>query len=111
MRAHAFHRVAAGGQAMALPSADEVRLAAYDLLTALNPQTNAKDALINAQQAPDNLLPGPTGIEKLILDLYNDVENYYRDYPPGARRDLCRAWGLIYDEDAHEPIPPTPPTP
>ncbi len=95
-------RTAAGGAPMAMPGAAQVGQALYDLNLALGTQTSAADALRLLEQTPDNLLPGPTGIEKLILDLYNDVENHYRDYPAGTRRDFARAWGVQYDDDPEE---------
>jgi hypothetical protein len=86
--------------AMALPSESEIVAALAALNTAMIAQTNAKDALIDAQQVVANFLPGPGGIDKLILDLYNDLENTYRDLPDGAKRDKCREWGVIYEGDA-----------
>lgn len=95
-------RTADGGAPMAMPSAAEVAVAIYNLNLALGPQTTSKDALTDAQQAVDLLLPGPAGIDKIILDLYNDVENHYRDLPPGARREKSREWGLLYDDTPGE---------
>ncbi len=105
-------RVADDGAPMAMPCAGEVNQAHYNLMGSLGPHTTYKDALSSAQQAAETLLPGPTGIEKIILDLYNDAENHYRDLPPATRRDKCREWGLQYaDHPEKEEQPPTPPTP
>ena len=45
----------------------------------------------------------PDGIDALILDLYDEVEQTYRHLPDGARRDKCREWGLTYEGDPHAP--------
>lgn len=89
----------AGFIAMSNPTAARVQTGATALTAALLPHSNYKTALIDAQQAVENLLPGPTGIDQLLLDHYDEVEHFYRNLPDGARRDQCRQWGLLYEGD------------
>jgi hypothetical protein len=84
---------------MSLPTTGEIQSALTTLQTAMGAHTGHKSALQNAQLAVDALLPENAGIDKLLLDLYNDVENYYRDYPDATRRDAAREWGILYTGD------------
>lgn len=87
---------------MALPHTGEIAAALTALNAALSPHTALKDALKDRQQEAEALLPGPAGIERLILDHYDETEHTHRHLPDTARRDKCREWGLIYEGDPED---------
>lgn len=34
--------------------------------------------------------------DNLIIDIWNQVEDYFRDYPETLKRELCQSWGVRY---------------
>lgn len=94
------------------PTPAQVAAAHTAFAAARAAQAGPKESLTLAQQAVEAIIPGATGIDPLILDLYDETEHTYRHLGEGAMRDLCREWGIIYEGDAEEePLPTPTPTP
>jgi hypothetical protein len=102
-------RVAAGGTAMAMPTAAQVAAAFSTYTTAEATQTSAKTAYDNGQEAVGTQRPAA---DALILDLWDTIEFNLRANDPSSLRRKAREWGVVYDGDEEEtPPPPAPPVP
>lgn len=105
-------RVAQFGEpAMANPSAAEVAtvLAAYK--TQLTVQSAAKDALEGEQTEVNELRPAA---DKLIRDIWDEVEFALRQHDAPTLRRRAREWGVFYalrPGEPEEPVIETPPAP
>lgn len=89
-------RVAAGGNPMSNPTAAEVKAAVKAFELSNNDQTLKMAAHKNALEARDVLRPV---LMALILKIYDETEANYNQFPPPAKRDKCRAWGVVYVSD------------
>ena len=105
-------RVAAGGAAMAMPTAGQVAAAFSTYTTAEATQTSAKTAYDNGQEAVGTQRPAT---DALILDLWDTIEFNLRANDPSSLRRKAREWGVVYVGDEEEPpappVPPAPPAP
>ena len=88
-------RVAAGGAAMAMPSAAEVDAVFVDMKAANDLQSNYKDVYYAAQESVANLRPDA---DSLILRIWNEVETYYSEEDIESKRRKSREWGVVYSE-------------
>lgn len=86
-------RVAAGGAPMSNPSAAEVQVAKTAFHTLFDLQSNRKDALDNAQEALEDLLPEA---DNVIRKVWDELETFYNEETDEGRRENCREWGVIY---------------
>jgi len=89
-------RVAAGGAAMAMPTAAEVNVQLTAFVTANNDQSTKKLAYDHAQEAVDALNPEADGV---IKKLWDEAETFYNEEPIASRRRKCREWGVVYISD------------
>ncbi len=89
-------RVAAGGAAMANPTAAEVGTA----LTAFSNANNDQDVKTAAWKAAllvrTNL---KTEADAVILKMWDEAETFYNELPAATKRDKCRPWGVVYVSD------------
>ena len=90
-------RVAAGGAAMANPTAVEVGSKLTDYTTKHNTQSEKKDAYDDAQQVVGGMF---APVKQLVVDIWDEVEFYFRHEPDEAsKRRKCREWGVVYVSD------------
>jgi len=102
-------RIAAFAEpAMAMPSAADVQAALTAYNTQLALQTAAKDAL-ESEQADVNLLRPEA--DRIILDVWDEVEFALRRLEPPTLRRRAREWGVFYALRPGEPEEPTPADP
>ncbi len=110
-------RALPGAVPMAMPSAAEVATAAGTYETTARTQTTAKDSYDNEQQEVAALRPA---VDKLIRDLWDNIEFTLREDPAPSRRRKAREWGVTYiprpgetpdPEDAAVSLPSTTPPP
>ena len=88
------------------PTIAQVNTAATNCTTAENAQSTAKGSFDLAQESVAELRPT---VDAVIKDLWDTIEfNLRADAPPSLRRK-AREWGVVYDEDEEETVPPTPP--
>lgn len=108
-------RVAAGGAAMAFPSAAEVQ-AERDAYVALQAdQTTKKDAFDAEAEDVETMREG---IDDLIEDIWDEVEFTFRKQSPASLRNKAREYGVVYvsrpgetPEPGETPDPGEPPDP
>ncbi len=95
--------------AMAMPSAAEVDAALQHYEAKLAVQTTAKDALADEQSDVNDLRPAA---DRLIKDIWDEVEFALRQLDPPSLRRRAREWGVFYALRPGEPEEPTiePPT-
>lgn len=89
-------RVAAGGAAMANPSAAEVGAKNTALLPLLAASSNAKDALDIAQEAVERM---NVEADKVIKKVWDEVETFFNEEAPASKRANAREWGVVYVSD------------
>lgn len=94
-------RVAAGGTPMAWPTAAEA-YAEFERYLALKQTQSTLMVNVIKEKKDVNLLleEGRT----LLMEIWNDVLNYYRREEPGTMRTLASKWGVEYKDD--EPAEP-----
>lgn len=86
-------RIAQGGKPMAMPSADEVKIALESYKTALGQKSEKQIGLTKEQEEVQKLRDEA---DDLIKDLWDEVEFYFRKSEPAARRVQCSQWGITY---------------
>jgi hypothetical protein len=89
-------RLAAGGAAMAMPTAAEVDLRVTAFNTSNNNQSNKKLAFDQSQEAVVAL--NPEG-DAVIGKIWDEAETFYNEETPASRRRKCRDWGVVYESD------------
>jgi hypothetical protein len=89
-------RVAAGGVAMANPSAVEVAAALASFNTENTSQSGLKDAYDTAQEVVEVLREEADGVIKRV---WNEVETFYSEETPASKRRNAREWGIVYLSD------------
>jgi len=94
-------RVAAGGTPLAWPTAAEA-YAQYESYSALKQTQSTLMVNVIKEKKDVNLMleEGRT----LLMEIWNDVLNYYRREEPGTMRTLAGKWGVEYEDD--EPAEP-----
>jgi len=55
-----------------------------------------KDLLITSQKLQEKVNEFRANADKLILEIWNEVEQAYIDLPPDKKREICKKYGLIY---------------
>lgn len=97
---------------MALPSADEVEDLLAEYLAAHQEASNLKTAFDRAQEAVQNLRPT---VDPVIVELWDNIEFFFRHDEPSSLRRKAREWGVVYitrpGETPDPDEPPTPPAP
>ena len=86
-------RVAAGGAAMAMPSAAEVQAAIDAFNLAKGTQTTAKDTYDKEQKDVEDIRDDA---DELIEDIWDEVEFKFRKEDPPSLRRKAREWGVYY---------------
>jgi hypothetical protein len=86
-------RVAAGGEPMAMPSADEVATAIATFDEVAGRHTAAKDSYGKEQRDVETNRPA---VDTLILDMWDTIEFRLRALDGPSRRRRAREWGLVY---------------
>jgi len=86
-------RVAAGGAAMANPSAADVAAAHAAYTTAQNNQSTKKDAYDHEQEDVANMR---TDADDLIADIWDEVEFTFRKETHSSMRRKAREYGIVY---------------
>jgi hypothetical protein len=103
-----------GAPAMAMPSAAEVQTAAAAYAASSALQSEKKDTYDDEQEDVAALRPAA---DKLIKDIWDNIEFTYRNDPGPGKRRKCREWGLVYitrpgeEPDPVEPAPENPQSP
>ena len=96
-------------RAMDLPSAVEVN-AVYQEFEAARLAVEAGAVELNAAQ--ETLAADFPAARALAVDIYDEVEFFYRRDPdPASRRAKCEPWGLQYVSEGEEEPTPEPPEP
>lgn len=99
-------RVAAGGAAMAMPSAAQVGAAFTSFTNLRTAQSTKTGARITDDIALRAMRPA---VDALITDIWDQTEFFYRHNPKPTLRALATEWGVVYITNAAPPPPPTPP--
>lgn len=86
-------RVAAGGVPMSRPSAAEVEDKYKQYQQLINDGSNAKEALIAAQQVIKGLKKEANGVIKKV---WSEVQTFYDELPRESMREHGRHWGITY---------------
>lgn len=89
-------RVAAGGVAMANPTAAEVNAVVTDYITKNTAQSGMKDSFDNTQQAVAALHEES---DKVIKKVWDEVDTFYNEEEPTSKRRKCREWGVVFVSD------------
>lgn len=101
-------RVAAGGPPMSWPTIAQVNTAATACINAENIQSSAKSSYDLAQESVADLRPT---VDVVVKDLWDTIEFNLRTDAPSSLRRKAREWGVAYDGDDEEAVPPVPPMP
>lgn len=86
-------RVAAGGTPMQFPSITDVESRYTTFVTA---GETARTAQAEYQRRLDLIAAQRPEAERLVNEVWDDIENHYRREETSARRRLCRAFGVVY---------------
>ena len=86
-------RIQHGGTPIYNPSIAKVTVY-YEIFT--DAQTAQKIYQNNTRRAALSLDHMHEQVDAVILDIWNQVENYYKDLEPDQRREACRKYGLCY---------------
>ena len=86
-------RITAGGNPIYSPSIALVRVKCDKFKDAYNHQ---KILQSNTQRFSEQVAERRHEADQLILDIWNDVETYYKDKPEAERREICSRYGLVY---------------
>ena len=87
-------RVAAGGTALAQPSATEVGTLQAAALTTLDDQTTLYDAYNAAQET---LVAQHADVDPMMRAVWDEIESKFsRDNDPASRRAKAEQWGVVY---------------
>lgn len=89
-------RIAQGGIAMAMPSAAQVQAAYTTYLADKTRQSALKEAYDRDQEALNALM---VQARQLVKDIWNDVENTYRNDDDESRRRKAAEYGVVYVSD------------
>ena len=89
-------RIAQGGVAMAMPSVAQVQAAYTHYLADKADQSAKKEAYDLAQEALTALMPQA---RQIVKDIWNDVENTYRNDDDESRRRKAAEYGVVYVSD------------
>ena len=87
-------RIAAGGTAMVFPSLSEINEVMEDFNTKNNNSTNKKIAYSQAQASVTKAMPDAI---KVVIKCWDEVETFNNHLPMEARRQKCRAAGVVYE--------------
>lgn len=87
-------RIAAGGTALAQPSAAQIQTLLTDTQDALAQQSTLYEAYNTVQEQLTNHY---TVVDNFIKKLWAEIESAFADDPDaGSRRTKCEQWGIIY---------------
>ncbi len=86
-------RITAGGNPIYSPSIALVRVNCDKFKDAYNHQKTLQS---NTQRFSEQVAERRHEADQLILDIWNDVETYYKDKPEAERREICGRYGLVY---------------
>jgi hypothetical protein len=89
-------RIAAGGAAMANPTAADVAAAIALFNTNNTTQSTKKDAYDAAQEAVEDLREEA---DKVIKKLWDEVETHFDEEEPESKRRKASEWGVVYRSD------------
>ena len=86
-------RISAGGNPIYSPSIALVRVNCDKFKDAYNHQ---KILQSNTQRFSEQVAQRRHEADQIILDIWNDVESYYKDMSEEERREICSRYGLVY---------------
>ncbi|MRT92176.1 hypothetical protein [Ancylomarina sp. 16SWW S1-10-2] len=86
-------RIAAGGNPIYSPSIALVRVHCDQFRDAYNHQKRLQS---NTQRFSEQVAERRHEADQLILDIWNDVETYYKDKSEEERREICSRYGIVY---------------
>ncbi len=86
-------RISKGGFPIYNPAINKVKVY-YDIFK--EQQVNHSFHKKNANRVYENVEQLRKQADELILNIWNQVENYYKDQLPFAKLNLCKEYGLIY---------------
>lgn len=89
-------RIAQGGIAMSMPSAAQVQAAYTIYLADKADQSAKKEAYDRAQEVLSALMPEA---RQIVKDIWNDVENTFRNDDDESRRRKAAEYGVVYVSD------------
>lgn len=94
-------RVTDGGAPIPFPTMAEVESAYEDFATKQIAQGVLSGAMADREKAVASLRPA---VDKVILDLWDEIEFAFRHRTAAARRKRAREWGVFYDRRPGEPV-------
>ena len=86
-------RIAAGGNPIYSPSIALVRVNCDKFRDAYSHQKTLQS---NTQRFSEQVAQRRHEADQIILDIWNEVEAYYKDKPEEERREICSRYGLVY---------------
>lgn len=86
-------RIATGGNPIYSPSIALVRVNCDKFRDAYNHQKTLQS---NTQRFSEQVAQRRYEADQIILDIWNEVESYYKDMPEQERREICSRYGLVY---------------
>lgn len=95
-------RIANGGNPMTNPTIGIVKVHYENFKEAYRFQKNLQDSYVRASKQVANYRPE---VDKVILQLWNEIEASFEPNPEVHRRNLCRKYGVVYFFRRNEIIP------
>ena len=86
-------RIATGGTPITNPTIALVNVQYENFIHAYNNQTDLQRIYANAQQKISSL---EDEADKIIIDIWNEVEDYYQNLPDDIMRKKCKEYGVVY---------------
>jgi len=86
-------RISAGGNPIYSPSVALVRVNCDKFNDAYKHQKTLQS---NTQRFSEQVAQRRHEADQIILDIWNEVESYYKDMPEEERREICARYGLVY---------------
>ncbi len=86
-------RVSKGGKAIYNPKISVVKLHYDNFLEDYNHQKTLKNINLKAQNKIAQLRPKA---DKLIVNLWNEIENSFKNYSPLIKREKAKKYGIVY---------------
>lgn len=93
-------RIKAGGRPIYNPTIGMVSTH-YDIFLQNYQQRQQTEARMN--RVVVELADIRSKVDEVILDLWNQIEDHFKDEPPQTRFNHCRSFGVIYYYRRHEP--------
>lgn len=95
-------RVSKGGEPIKNPDISLVKFYYENFIHAFNHQKNLKELNLKATNEVSEIRPQA---DKLILELWNEIERCYKKLPVSLRRERSQKFGVVYVYRKNEPKP------